>query len=186
MIDTPKTQEAQKERIDILPEGKSGHPRPMQAAAILIALVPIIGLFMIIGSALGVAQYLFVGFVFILYWTGIKGMQPGEFAPALLGCLGGLGLAYLLHALPAMMGMAGMIIAATGVAIAVYLLILGRAGLLFNNAFMLLLTLGNPIVFDRDSDFATAAIAIVAAAIYAGGLAFLITRFSGGLQTQPE
>lgn len=186
MIDAPKTQEAQKERTDILPEVKSGHPTPMQAAVMLIALVPIIGLFMIIGSALGAAHYLFVGFVFILYWTGMKAMQPEEFAPALLGCLGGLGLAYLLHVLPAMMGMAGMIIAAAGVAIAVYLLILGRAGLLINNAFMLLLTLGNPIVFERDADFATAAIAIVAAAIYAGGLVLLITRFSGGLRTQPE
>lgn len=168
-----------------MPEGKS-HPAPAQAALIILILVPVIGLFLVLGSALGVAPFLFVGFVFILYWTAIKGAEPAEFAPALFGCLGGLGLAYLLHILPTLFGIAGMITAGAGIVASVYLLIRGQVSVLVNPAFMLLLTLGNPIVFERDSDFAAAAVAIVAAAIYAGGLIFLMNRFSAKALAKPK
>lgn len=167
-------------------EGQSSHPTPAQTAIVIIALVPIIGIFLAIGSALGVANFLFVGFVFILYWTAIKKMDPAEFAPALCGCLGGLGLAYLLHSLPSVLGMAGMAIALAGIVAAVYLLIRGQAGLIVNHAFMLLLTLGNPMVFEKDADFVAAAAAILIAAAYAGGLAYVATRFSRGVRVKTQ
>ena len=152
----------------------------------ILALVPIIGIFFAIGSALGVASFLFVGFLFILYWAGIKGMDPSEFAPALGGCLGGLGLAFLLHSLPTVLGMVGMAIALAGVVVAIYLLIRGQATLIVNNAFMLLLTLGNPMIFEKDADFAAGAVAILAAAAYAGSLAFLLKRLSGGRRAKAQ
>ena len=179
-------QKRRKERNDILAERQSTHPAPAQAVLVILALVPIIGIFYAIGSALGVASFLFFGFIFVLYWAGIKGMNPAEFAPALCGSLGGLGMAFLLHSLPTVLGMAGMAIAVTGVVVAIYLLIRGQASLIVNNAFMLLLTLGNPIIFERDADFAAAAVAIVTAAAYVGGLAFLMKRFSGGLRAKAQ
>jgi hypothetical protein len=145
---------------------------PMQALIILVAIVPIIAGLIVLSQVAGVGKFLFVGFVFVLYWTGIKAMAPAEFVPSLAGALGGLALAYLIHALPPAFGLAGVILVAAAILLAIYLLVLGRASVLINNAFMLVLTVATCSAFKTDRDYAAAAIAIIISALYAGGLVF--------------
>ncbi|MCK0530683.1 hypothetical protein [Sphingobium agri] len=146
---------------------------PLQAVIILVALVPLIGLLLAIGQMIGVSEFLFAGFLFVLYWTGIKGMAPKEFAPALAGSLGGLGLAYLVHALPAHLGIVGGVLAGAALALSIYLLIRGQASVMINYAFMLLLTVGTSLAFKDDAHYAAAAASIILAGAYTGALALV-------------
>lgn len=145
----------------------------IQAIIILIALVPLIGCLLFFGQMIDVADFLFSGFLFILYWTGIKGMASNEFAPALVGALGGLGLAYLIHALPALFGAPGAILAGTALGLSIYFLIRGQASMLFNYAFMLLLTVATSVAFKAATHYAAAAASIILAAAYTGALVLI-------------
>lgn len=146
------------------------------ALAMLVALVPLIALFMWLAATLGIAKFQFAGFLFILYWTGIKGMAPAAFWPSLLGFLGGLALAFLVHVLPPMLGTVGFAIVGLGVALATWLLIREQAAMLVNHAFMVMLTIGTSPAFGARGDYAAAAIAILLGALYAGALVLLIGR----------
>jgi len=147
--------------------------KPLQTVIILVALVPLIGFLLIVGQMIGVAEFLFAGFLFVLYWTGIKGMAQQEFAPALVGSLGGLGLAYLIHVLPAHLGVVGGLLAGAALALSIYLLIRGQASMLINYAFMLLLTVGTSFAFREGTHYAAAAASIILAGAYTGTLALI-------------
>lgn len=155
------------------PETAPAAVSPLRALIILVALVPIIGILIALGYFAGVSDYLFAGFIFILYWMGVKGGASSEYAPALAGSLGGVGLAYLLHSLPNLLGTTGGVLAGLGLALSIYLLIRGQFPLLINNAFMLQLTVGASIAFDTTEDYAAAAVSIALAATYAGALTLL-------------
>ena len=146
---------------------------PLQAIIILVALVPLVGCLVVLGQMIGVAEFLFAGFLFVLYWTGIKRMASQEFAPGLVGSLGGLGLAYLIHTLPAHLGFFGGVLAGAALALSIYLLIRGQASMLINYAFMLLLTVATSVAFKDDSHYAAAAASILLAGAYTGALALI-------------
>lgn len=146
---------------------------PIQAVITLIALVPLVGCLLAIGQMVGIADFLFAGFLFVLYWTGIKGMVPHEFAPALLGSLGGLGLAYLIHVLPALFGISGSVLASAALGLSIYLLIRGQASIVINYAFMLLLTVATSFAFKADTHYGAAAASIILAAAYTGALVLI-------------
>lgn len=146
---------------------------PIQAVITVIAIIPLIGVLTVMANMIGVVDFLFMGFLFLLYWAGIKGMAPREFVPALLGSLGGLGLAYLIHALPVAVGVAGTVAASALVALSIYLIVRGQAAIMINYAFMLLLTVGTSLAFEADAHYAAAAGSIILTAAYAGGLMLL-------------
>lgn len=156
-----------------VPESATPAPGPMIAIIVVVALIPLIGALMFLATQIGVIDFLFAGFLFILYWAGIKAMAPHEFAPALVGSLGGLGMAYLLHALPLMFGIAGAVVAGLAVALSIYLIVRQQVPMLINNAFMLLLTVGTSFAFAADLHFGAAAAAILLAAAYTGGLVLI-------------
>ncbi|WP_420382606.1 hypothetical protein [Novosphingobium sp.] len=147
---------------------------PMAGFAILVALVPLIAGYIALGVMadrflpvrINVSEYLFTGFLFSLYWGGIKQMAPTQFCPAMAGSLGGIGTAYLSFALPPVLGPAGSVIALFVIALSVYLLIRNKCTSLINNAFMLLLTVGTCKAFERNTDYIAGAFTIVLAAAY--------------------
>ena len=159
--------------IEPTPAPQTPQASVLQAVLIVVALVPLLGALIAMGTMIGVANFLFAGYIFLLYWTGMKAMAPAEFLPALVGALGGLGLAYLVHELPVAFGVPGFAVAMAGVAGSIYLLIRGQAAVLVNYAFMLLLTIGTCAAFTTDADYAAAAAAIVLAALYSGGIVLL-------------
>lgn len=146
----------------------SPHPSPFQATLILVALVPLIGIFIALGTAARIADHLFIGFTFICYWNGMKAGAPADFLPALLGSLGGLGMAWLDHVLPAAYGTSGAVGGGLAIALSVYLLIRRQATAVVNSAFMLLLTVSSSFAFKTSADYAAGAEAIGLAAAYAG------------------
>lgn len=148
---------------------------PMRAILVLVALVPIIGLLLALANMAGVSDFMFAGFLFILYWMGLKGGAPGEYLPALAGSLGGLSLAFLMSLLPSALGTPGAVLGGIGLALSVYLLIRGQASWIANNAFMIMLTVASSIAFKTQGDYAAAAIAICLSAAYVGGIVFLGT-----------
>jgi hypothetical protein len=153
--------------------------RPSVAKA--LAMLPIIAIliagYLALGSMLGVMS-LFAGFFFLLYWIAFRHGDMKEFAPALVGSLGGLACAYLIHVLPAAHGIAGIIVAAVLVFAAIYADIRKSCPLALNPAFMLFLTLGTVPPVVKEADFLGMALAILLSASYFGGVLFLITRLT--------
>jgi hypothetical protein len=153
---------------------------PLSAGRALLMLPIIAGLiaaYMALGSMLGIAS-LFAGFLFLLYWAGIKHADPKEFAPALLGGLGGLVLAFLLHVLPADFGAIGMAAALLLVVVAVYVQLRELCPLVINLAFMLHLTLGTVPPVAKEADFIGMGTAVLLAASFFGGLLYLVRRLN--------
>lgn len=148
------------------------------AIIIVIAVVPFVALYVFLATQFNVMTYAFAGFMFIFYWTAIKQAAPAEFLPSLVGSLGGLLTAFLVTALPAVLGTAGLIIVALLIGASIFLLARGQAYLLVNNAFMLFLTLGTSLAFKTQEHFEAGAIAILIAAIYTGGLLLIAKAIS--------
>lgn len=139
------------------------------------------GLVVLAGSAIGVAVYigiatalgiapLYAGFLFAFYFGGIQRGAPRAYPAALIGMLGGLLTAALLHILPGLFGTAGLVVPLLAIVLAVYALLLGWAPTLVNNGFMLMLTIGTIPAVQREAAFAGMACAILLVAAMMGAL----------------
>jgi len=155
----------------------AGPPSAGRALLMLPIIAGLIAAYMAFGSMLGIAS-LFAGLFFLLYWAGIKHADPKEFAPALLGGLGGLVLAFLLHLLPADFGAIGMAAAWLLVVTAIYVQIRELCPLFINLAFMLYLALGTVPPIATEADFIGMGLAILLAASFFGGVLFLVRRLN--------
>ncbi|AZI35145.1 hypothetical protein NT2_08_01260 [Caenibius tardaugens NBRC 16725] len=145
---------------------------PAKGFAVLIGVIVAVAALIGIGVALELSA-LYAGFLFALYWTGLCHADFKQFVPALVGSLGGLGLAYGLSALPVALGGAGMALALALVLLAIYAIIMGWVPVLVNNAFMLFLTVGSIPVLHEQTTLGAMAWAVVVAAVYLGALVML-------------
>lgn len=150
----------------------------VNALVVVIAVVPLVAIYLFFAAQLDVMPFAFIGFTFILYWTGIKHAAPAEFLPALAGSLGGLLTAYLVGVLPATFGTAGVVLIAIMIGGAIFLLVRGQFHFLVNNAFMLFLTLGTSLAFKTQDHFQAGAVAVLIAAIYTGALMLIAKAIS--------
>lgn len=142
---------------------------PVRGLAMLVAVVIGIGVYVGLAAALGIAPYS-AGFIFLFYFGAILKADAAEMPSALIGALGGICLAALMHFLPASFGNTGFAAGLGLVLLAIYALLMGWVPILVNNAFMLFLTvLSIPAVL-RDAQFVGIAAAVVLAAAYAGAL----------------
>ncbi|HEY4546597.1 MAG TPA: hypothetical protein VIG90_09260 [Pedomonas sp.] len=143
-------------------------------AAVLVVVAILIGIYMLLDIT-----PLFAGFLFALYWAGIKHTDFKEFAPALVGGLGGLALAAGLHHLPQLYGNAGLAAALVVVVLAIYAQIRNSVPLLVNASFMLYLTVGTIPAVGAQEDYPGMAFALIVGAAYCGGLVWLMGRLAG-------
>jgi hypothetical protein len=150
----------------------AGPPTPGRALLMLPIISVFLAVYLGLGTMLGIAS-LFGGFFFMLYWTGIKQADPKEFAPTLLGGLGGIASAYVFYILPATFGAIGMTAAILLIVAAVYVQIRELSPLFINMPFMLFLSLGTIPPIAKDADFIGMAMALVLAASYVGGIRFI-------------
>lgn len=159
----------------------SATPPPSVGKALIMLpiIAALIAGYIAIGGLLGI-EALFAGFFFLLYWAGIRHGDPREFAPTLIGALGGLALAWLLHMLPASFGAPGIVAGLLLVVAAVYAQIRHSWPLMINLAFMLFLTLGTATPVAKEADFIGMGFAILLSAAYFGGALFLVARLRRG------
>lgn len=137
--------------------------------AVVIAVAGLIG----IAVALKLTA-LYASFLFVLYWSGLCHANLKEFVPALIGSLGGLAMAYGLVGLPGALGeAAGMALALALILLAIYLLVMGQARILVNNAFMLFLTVGTIPALMNGPTLGDMGLAVVVGALYVGGLVLI-------------
>lgn len=160
-------------------------PSAGKALIMLPVIAALIAGYIAIGGLLGI-EALFAGFFFLLYWAGIRHADPKEYAPALLGGLSGLVLAWLLHMLPAKFGIAGMTAAILMVFAAVYMQIRNSFPLVINLAFMLFLTLATVPILAQEADFVGMGAAILLSAGYFGGALFLVAKLGRGRTAATE
>lgn len=152
----------------------NGHSRlgPGKGLIVLIGVIVGVGAYMGLGAALGIVP-LYAGFAFSLYFGGMKGADPRELPGALVGSLGGVLTAALLHLLPEQIGTAGLVIALALILGAIYALVMGWATTLINNGFMLMLTIGTIPPVQAQADFTGMAFSIILAAAMMGLLLFI-------------
>ena len=148
------------------------HPGPLQALLILVVMVPVIGALLALAGALHV-EHMFAGFLFVLYWAGIKGFAGSEFMPALLGSLCGLGTAWLVYYLPKTYGSTGGIVLMAIIALIIYLLVWHKLSVIINNAHMLMLTVCAMPALQGTEHTIDMATAVLLSAAYAGGLLWI-------------
>lgn len=140
---------------------------PGKGLVVVICIIIGVAAYLGLGTALGIVP-LYAGFLFSLYFGGMKGSDPHELPAALIGSLGGLLTAALLHLLPDQMGTAGLVIALGLILAAIYALVMQWVTILVNNAFMLMLTIGTIPSVQATGDFIGMAFSVLLAAAMMG------------------
>lgn len=146
-------------------------PRLTRGKGLIILFFVVLGVtaYIALGSALGI-EPLYAGFAFSLYFGGIKHSDPKEFAPALVGSLGGLATAALLHILPELYGSLGMAVALLVILAAIYALLMGWVPTLVNYGYMLMLTIATIPAVKEEAAFVEMGCSILLAAALMGAL----------------
>lgn len=149
-------------------------PSAGKAALMVLGTVPFVGLLAAIYHLLGITA-INLGFLFMLYWLGILGQSMKDFAPALIGALGGIGMGWVLMGLPAIAGPVATYGGAAVMALIIFFFIRGQFRFIINNAMMLYLT----VVTIADVGIAQKAPDIAAALLVAAAYCYVAMRAMG-------
>lgn len=155
---------------------------PKMAAIGIVLLFPLIGAYFAITIAFGLAAT-YAGFVFLLYWAGLRGARNAEIAPAMIGMIAAIGICWMLHALPTTMGQAGLALPLILILISVFCLMCGWLPMLFNQGFMLMLTIGGIAPLAATNPYADMAACVVIGTAYFGGLKLAYDAYARSRRT---
>ena len=140
--------------------------KPLMALSIIFVICAVLVLYTVLASMLSIRP-LFCGFIFSLYWAGVRHASRAEFFPALVGAVGGVLHAWALHQWPLLYGSGGLTLA---------LIVL---------SYMLFLTVATIPVVTAEGNFPGMVAAILLGGALLGGL-FGSARFISGKRTQTE
>ena len=144
--------------------------RPLPALGVLVLLIAALAGYVAAGSALGLKS-LFPGTLLLFYWAAVKHFEMRELPAATLGALGGVLNASLFVILIPVMGQGiAALCALLLLAVALYCLLVGWLPHIFNNAYMLLITVASIPEILGTGRFAGMALAVLFGAAYFGGL----------------
>jgi hypothetical protein len=154
-------------------ETGSGHANlpPLRALFVLLGLVVVIAGYLVLAHLLGIHSP-FAGLFLVFYLFAVEGGAVRAFPKALIGALGGLanGALFALPGLDAglagLAALAGLIVAL----VAVYCLLIGFAPILFNQAYMLVLTVVCIPAVALEADFTGMLAALVLSGLYFGSI----------------
>ena len=152
-------------------------PAPAQAVAGVIITVVVVALKLVIGTTLRIPALCMV-FLFATYWGSIRHLALADWMPSAVGGLAGIGLAWLLHVLPAAHGLPGVLLALAPTLVAIYFLIRRKLALLINPSFLLFLTVATIPSQATTVSHAGMAMGMLFGAAYAGGLTLLVQRLA--------
>ena len=167
------------------PNGAASHAplKPVHALLVLFGIIVLLAGYLTISHLLGIVPT-YAGILLLFYWFAVKGGAPGELAAAFVGALGGIGNAALLvvpgvdPGLSALLGLLALIVA-------LYCLLAGFVPLLFNQAYMLLVTVAAIPLILTEGRFVGMAASVILSAVYFGGLVWLL-RLIGARRSARE
>lgn len=141
-------------------------PTHGQTIALIAAIIVVFGAFIAVMTWFGNSEF-WTATLFYIYWTSFEQRSYDRIPASLVGSLAGLGMAYMLVALPPVMGMtAGFGVTLAVIVIAVYFLIMAWLPLIINMATMLFLTVGGIPAVLHGASFPNAFIALIVGAVY--------------------
>ena len=145
---------------------------PGRALLVLLALIAVLAGYLTISHLMGIVPT-YAGILLLYYWFAVKGGAPDELLAAFVGALGGIGNAALL-AVPGLdVGLSALL--GLGVlTVALYCLLAGFLPWLFNQAYMLLVTVAAIPLVLGEGRFAGMAASVLVSAVYFGGLVWLL------------
>ena len=149
---------------------------PAKGLLVLLGVVVVVGGFIGLNAALGIKEF-WGGFLFLLYWTGVEHGKFEKLPGLIVGALFGLGLAYLLLALPLWLGDVGGLVFLGLILAVVYCQIMGWLSLAVNMVAMLFLTVGTIPAVQSSTDFAGVLVALLLGIVFFGGLLWVVGRF---------
>ena len=146
---------------------------PATAGVVLVILVVALAAYVSLAYALGVAA-LFGGSLVLFYWAGVEHLKLKALPSVVIGALGGIFNGSLFALLPPIMGEAGGALMALIVLLgAIYFLLLGWIPLVFNQAYMLLLTVVLIPSVLTQGQFVEMAVAVLYGGAFWGGVVLL-------------
>ena len=147
---------------------------PSKAAVVIVGLVVVVAGYLILGNLFGIAP-VYAGILLVYFTFAIGRGEPGALPGAILGSLGGIVNAAL-FAIPSIDPGISALIGLIVVLIALFCLLTGWLPLIFNQAYMLLLTVGTIPAILAQKQFAGMAAAVLLAAVYFGALIWMLHR----------
>lgn len=161
------------------------HPAlaPGLAIGVLLGIVGVLAGYVGLSHLLRI-DTLFAGAFFIFFWVGVEKAAAKTFLPTLVGAAGGIVNSGMLHPQlatavgidPGLTALIGLVV----LLLAIYLLLIQKASILFNHAYMLFFTVGAIPMLSDMKIFQDMAASIALAAAYVGlifwGLRWLEAR----------
>ena len=154
------------------PTGLQIRPSVLTAVLTVLAIVPFIGLLMLIYHLLGLNAPYF-GFIFLLYWMAIEHTDPSKFVPSLVGGLCGIGIGWILLTVPDRYGTPGMAAALALIATVLFLFTRQQGKIAINNATMVYLSIATIPELRITQNAPAYAASLLVGALYSGAFVAL-------------
>lgn len=152
---------------------------PARAFLVLMAIVVLLAGYIGLAYLLHVAA-IFAGSLFLFFWVGVEKAAQAAFIATLVGAIGGIANASLFHASlatafaidPGLAALAGLGL----VMLAVYMVLIHKASVLFNQSYLLFVTVGAIPQLSDAGIFVSMVEGVLLSAVYFGGIAWILRR----------
>ena len=152
---------------------------PGRGFLVMMALVVLLAGFIGLTVVLHIMA-IFAGSFFLFFWLGVEKAAPAAFIPTLVGALGGIANGSLLHAsLATALGVNPALAALVGLGVlmlAVYMLLIHKVPMLFNQAYMLFVTMAAIPLLSDTAIFVSMVECVFLSAAYFGGIFWIFRR----------
>lgn len=162
-------------------------PGPIAGIAVTLIVVGLIVGWIIIGSAVFDAkgETFFASFLLLWFWANNEKLDIKRLPSATFGALFGIGLAWMMHALPAAYGSTGLVVALLAVVVALYVQTCNFVPLIVNASAMLFLTVAAAPLIMTKVDWINMVLATLLGAFYFAAFAEGAKWLAGRLGPKP-
>jgi hypothetical protein len=162
------------------PTSDIGQPLPPgRAFLVLLAVVALLAGYVALAYLLQIAA-IFAGSLFLFFWVGVEKAAPAAFMATLVGAIGGVANGILLHAsVAAVFGVNPGVAALVGVGLlflAVYMVLIHKGQILFNQSYMLFVTVAAIPMLSNRQIFVSMIEGIFLSAAYFGVIFWILRR----------
>jgi hypothetical protein len=152
-------------------------PSPGVAAAMTAGIMIAVAGFIAVGTALGLSP-LYGGFALLWYHATVDKFDFKIAPSALVGALGGIGMAWALQAATQSGNLPMILAVVAAMVVIVFVSVLQRLSFVINGSFMLYLTIGCAPLLQKGEDFREVIAAILLGAAYFGTILAALAWFT--------